>query len=853
LLDSALFPSGSVAAVVNEGALFARNLLTTQATAIQKGAVTVAGPTVTEYRSSATTRFNTTDTESLNLSVEETPERPTLAAGDWANAGDYGAVADNSTDDSAAIQAALNSGKRWVYLPATPGQPNVYRVKDKLVIPPGVEIFDANHCLFNPVQNINSPQIVLEAAAPSGVAPALHLSNLSATTYRARILLNPGRDYMLRSVEQIGVATAGTRGRLFLQDYVIDLSGSLYVGPGWKVWARHYNPEGRKMQDLTVNDGADLWVLGFKTELPVVNLHTTNNGRSEILGGNLFPVTASHPQLPPFIVTSGGQLSASVVLASDDPNDDFGNVVGEGVWSGSALARSDSSVPVRSLNDSTLVLLRATYTATDPVVAEARTSATLSATPSPQLWFHADGAFDLDRQADGSRRVRSWKSADGSYGTVGEDYLCRFFQPERRATTWPGGLAAVRFDYSVLLFPDSVFINSYSGSTSKVTWAIAFAPDDYSTSAPKQILFKLGGTSNGMMLYTEGGQLWFHVFRSGPPSWSSSVSRPLPASGPVRAVAILDATAGTISLVSTGQFRAEGGGAQAFPNLIRPEIGPTLISMGGGFPGGLFADGTLATYGHFFQGLIREFRISQTALSDAQAAEFVTVPTTTSLTASSAVVAVGTNLTLTATVASAGDVPTGSVTFSSSAGTLGTAALNASGVATLTTAALPLGASNLTASYGGAASFASSASSAITQTVISTLEAWRIAQGLAQDGSGTAANTADPDGDGLVNFLEYALGRDPLTADSTAPTTATVDGTGKLQLTFKRARPATELTFKRARPATELTYTVQASSDLATWTDLAVNPGTVGQNVTEPDAPPADAKRRFMRLKVSVP
>ncbi len=485
LLDSALFPSGSAAAVVNEGALFARNLLTTQATAIQKGAVTVAGPTVTEYRSSATTQFNTTDTESLNLPVEETPERPTLAAGDWANAGDYGAVADNTTDDSAAIQAALNAGKRGVYLPATPGQPNVYRVKDKLVIPPGVEIFDLNYCVINPVQNTSSPQIVLEAAAPSGAAPALHVSNLLLTTYRPRFVLNPGRDLVLRSVEQIGVSTVGTGGRLFLQDYVTDAAGSLYVGPGWKVWARHYNPEGRKMQDLTVNDGADLWVLGLKTELPVINLRTSNNGRSEILGGNLFSVTASHPQLTPFIVTSGGQLSASLVLALDDPKDDFGNVVSEGVWSGSVLARSDPSVPVRSSTDSTLVLLRATSTASDPVVAEARTSATLSATPSLQLWFHADGAFELDRQADGSRRVRSWKTTDGSYGSVGDDYLCRFFQPERRATAWPGGLAAVRFDYSVLLFPDSVFINSYSGSSSKVTWAIAFAPDDYSATAPK--------------------------------------------------------------------------------------------------------------------------------------------------------------------------------------------------------------------------------------------------------------------------------------------------------------------------------------------------------------------------------
>ncbi len=61
------------------------------------------------------------------------------------------------------------------------------------------------------------------------------------------------------------------------------------------------------------------------------------------------------------------------------------------------------------------------------------------------------------------------------------------------------------------------------------------------------------------------------------------------------------------------------------------------------------------------------------------------------------------------------------------------------------------------------------------------------------------------------------------------------------------------LIFFRARPATELTYTVQASSDLVTWTDLATNPGTVGQNVTVTDSPPAGASTRFLKLKITPP
>ena len=61
------------------------------------------------------------------------------------------------------------------------------------------------------------------------------------------------------------------------------------------------------------------------------------------------------------------------------------------------------------------------------------------------------------------------------------------------------------------------------------------------------------------------------------------------------------------------------------------------------------------------------------------------------------------------------------------------------------------------------------------------------------------------------------------------------------------------LTFYRARPASELTYTVQASSDLVTWTDLVTNPGTVGNSVTVTDSPPAGATRRFLKLKITPP
>jgi hypothetical protein len=123
------------------------------------------------------------------------------------------------------------------------------------------------------------------------------------------------------------------------------------------------------------------------------------------------------------------------------------------------------------------------------------------------------------------------------------------------------------------------------------------------------------------------------------------------------------------------------------------------------------------------------------------------------------------------------------------------------------------------------------------------LETWRNTYWNITTNTGNAANTADPDGDGIANLLEYALGGDPKANNaSILPTVATTTSGSDTYLT---------LTFKRER--SDLTYTVQASSDLVTWTDLATPTGTLGQNqtVTDTTALTTTDSKRFLRLKVS--
>jgi hypothetical protein len=102
----------------------------------------------------------------------------------------------------------------------------------------------------------------------------------------------------------------------------------------------------------------------------------------------------------------------------------------------------------------------------------------------------------------------------------------------------------------------------------------------------------------------------------------------------------------------------------------------------------------------------------------------------------------------------------------------------------------------------------------------------------------------DPDGDGLPNLLEYALGSDP---EVPGPTTVTTDYAVILGGSFLR------LTVPRNLDATDITLVVEITSDLSvpgSWTTL--------DTVVETDLPTLlvvrdtlGGPRRFMRLSVT--
>ncbi|MBC8012311.1 MAG: hypothetical protein H7067_19690, partial [Burkholderiales bacterium] len=133
------------------------------------------------------------------------------------------------------------------------------------------------------------------------------------------------------------------------------------------------------------------------------------------------------------------------------------------------------------------------------------------------------------------------------------------------------------------------------------------------------------------------------------------------------------------------------------------------------------------------------------------------------------------------------------------------------------------------------------------------LQTWFGSFGLPTDGTGTGAFDADPDADGVVNLLEYALDSDPTLAEGgNLPTISTVADGGQnyLAITFVRL----------TNPASGITYTPQSSGDLADWTGVPVQVGTAVDNgdgtetvVFRDNLPITGNAKRFLRVRVSAP
>ena len=150
---------------------------------------------------------------------------------------------------------------------------------------------------------------------------------------------------------------------------------------------------------------------------------------------------------------------------------------------------------------------------------------------------------------------------------------------------------------------------------------------------------------------------------------------------------------------------------------------------------------------------------------------------------------------------------------------------------------------------------------ALIATGLSISEDWRLGYFGLIENEGVAADIADPDGDELVNLLEYALGGDPLKALSTPiPNVGTDAASGRLELKFNRFTNRSDLTLvvegadNVAGPWTGLARSSGGSAFVALVGGVGIAEAGTGLSRTVAVRDPfvaSSSLRRFLRLRVT--
>jgi len=230
-----------------------------------------------------------------HLPIKETPIVPWDAPGkSWANIVKFGADPTGEADASPALQRAIDSGARSVYLPGGA----VFKFDGPVEIRGPVRRIVGFEGRF--VTGENASWTVVDGRHPGELADAPtvvieRMENSSSET-ALPIRHRSGRTLVVNSTMGLDVTGQG-KGDIFLEDHAghLELSQA-----GQSAWCRQLN-SGRTGTKC-INRGGKLWILGMKTEKRGTVIETTNGGITDAAGIFVYSNSGWDDGVPAFLI-----------------------------------------------------------------------------------------------------------------------------------------------------------------------------------------------------------------------------------------------------------------------------------------------------------------------------------------------------------------------------------------------------------------------------------------------------------------------------------------------------------------------------------------------------------------------
>ncbi|MGC9502624.1 PA14 domain-containing protein [Baaleninema sp.] len=303
--------SGNSAIDMDAGTLYARNVATSgYASALDNNGVVVPGNSIDEYVSQAIHGTFPSGQSSLSLPVEDAPGVFYDDVANWVSPTEFGAIPNDGIDDTAAIQAALDSGAATVFFPK-----GNYDINDTLTVGDGVQTitglsFQTIFTIDDPLKSQNQPVFRFEGTTnPVSIERFWGNSGGGSFYWFDQATTQPLTMRNILTSSGTAYRNSVTGGKVFIEDVTIG---------GWefnqqRVWARQLNPEIATTNIL--NNGSDLWILGLKTEKEGVVVENVNGGRTEVLGGLIYPAGGGDriPVDRPAFINNESQLTIAGV------------------------------------------------------------------------------------------------------------------------------------------------------------------------------------------------------------------------------------------------------------------------------------------------------------------------------------------------------------------------------------------------------------------------------------------------------------------------------------------------------------------------------------------------------------
>ena len=248
-----------------------------------------AGPDIAEYVSHPVTSPFPSPATSLRLPVKEAPDVPSDPPATWANVDDFGADPTGGQDSSAAIQQAVDSGATTVFLPGS------YNLRSTVTLRGKVRRVIGLGGMINYGNGVSPDFRLADGDAP--VVVIEHFGHIDGG-----LEVPTPRPLVLRRVSDCALTTtaAANGAEWFFEDVVTHHLRLRHQ----RLWARQLNIENEGTH--LMNDGGDVWILGYKTERGGTLLETRGRGRSEILGGFSYTTTAG--KLAPMMATEDASV-----------------------------------------------------------------------------------------------------------------------------------------------------------------------------------------------------------------------------------------------------------------------------------------------------------------------------------------------------------------------------------------------------------------------------------------------------------------------------------------------------------------------------------------------------------------